>query len=90
MMQGPDYDERLQVLVEKYKFEKYSEFEHRVVQKRNVNMKNISINIPIAYDDCIQDLIKAGIVPSRSEAIRNAVRDFLDKEILFFRGLQGR
>lgn len=43
-------------------------------------MKNITINIPDIYDKNIQKLIKQKIVPSRSEAIRTALREFLHKE----------
>lgn len=40
-------------------------------------MQNITINIPELYDENIQKLIKNKIVPSRSAAIRTAIRDFL-------------
>lgn len=43
-------------------------------------MRNITINIPNNYDDNIQKLIKQGLVPSRSEAIRTALREYLQKE----------
>lgn len=43
-------------------------------------MKNITINIPEVYDKNIQDLIKSKRVSSRSEAIRIALRNFLEKE----------
>ncbi|MBA7492427.1 hypothetical protein ES702_02977 [subsurface metagenome] len=43
-------------------------------------MKNITINIPDLYDENIQKLIKMDIVPSRSEAIRIALREYLQKE----------
>jgi len=43
-------------------------------------MQNITINIPEIYDKNIQKLIKNKIVPNRSEAIRNAVREFLQNE----------
>ena len=43
-------------------------------------MKNITINIPDIYDLNIQKLIAMKITPSRSEAIRTALRDFLSKE----------
>ena len=43
-------------------------------------MQNISINIPEIYDENIQKLIKDKIVPSRSEAIRIAIREFLHNE----------
>lgn len=43
-------------------------------------MKNITINIPDIYDENIQKLIKMKLIPSRSEAIRTALREFLNKE----------
>ena len=43
-------------------------------------MKNITINLPECYDKAIQKLIKMKIVPSRSEAIRIALREFLHQE----------
>jgi len=43
-------------------------------------MKNITINIPDNYDKNIQKLIKMKLLPSRSEAIRTALREFLNKE----------
>lgn len=53
-------------------------------QKKNP-MRNITINIPDIYDVNIQKLIKHNIVPSRSEAIRTALREFLRQE---FKNLQ--
>ena len=43
-------------------------------------MQNITINIPDIYDTNIQKLIKDKIVPSRSEAIRTAIREFFQEE----------
>ncbi len=43
-------------------------------------MCNITINIPENYDYNIQKLIKMKLLPSRSEAIRTALREFLNKE----------
>jgi len=44
-------------------------------------MKNITINIPDIYNLIIETFIKYNIVPSRSEAVRTALRDFLPDEI---------
>jgi Arc/MetJ-type ribon-helix-helix transcriptional regulator len=44
-------------------------------------MKIITINLPEKYLAAIQTLNDYGIYPSRSEAIRIALRDFLDKEL---------
>ena len=43
-------------------------------------MRNITINIPEIYDKNIQKLIELKLIPSRSEAIRTAIREFLNKE----------
>jgi Arc/MetJ-type ribon-helix-helix transcriptional regulator len=43
-------------------------------------MVNITINIPHLYDENIQKLINMKIVPSRSEAIRIALREYLQEE----------
>lgn len=49
-------------------------------QNKRTPMKNITINLPDLYDDNIQKLIKLNIIPSRSEAIRLALKEFLQKE----------
>ncbi len=49
-------------------------------KKEKSTMKNITINIPENYDLNIQKLIKMKLVPSRSEAIRCALREFLHRE----------
>ncbi len=50
------------------------------MKKKKPKMINITINIPEIYDENIQNLIKKKIVPSRSEAIRIALREFLHNE----------
>jgi Arc/MetJ-type ribon-helix-helix transcriptional regulator len=49
-------------------------------KKKKAKMVNITINIPDIYDKNIQRLIKMNLMPSRSEAIRTALREFLHKE----------
>lgn len=49
-------------------------------KKTKPKMKNITINLPEIYDKNIQKLIRMNIVPSRSEAIRIALREFLHNE----------
>ena len=49
-------------------------------KKTKPKMVNITINIPEIYDENIQKLIKKKIMPSRSEAIRVALREFLHNE----------
>lgn len=47
---------------------------------RNVNFKVITINVPEQYLECIQNLIDLDYFPSRSEAIRQSLKQFLNKE----------
>ncbi|MFX0083357.1 MAG: ribbon-helix-helix domain-containing protein [Candidatus Hodarchaeota archaeon] len=49
-------------------------------KKTKPKMVNITINLPEIYDQNIQKLIKMKLVPSRSEAIRVALREFLHNE----------
>jgi len=49
-------------------------------KKTKPKMINITINLPQIYDQNIQKLIKMKVVPSRSEAIRIALREFLHNE----------
>ena len=51
-------------------------------------MKIITINLPGKYLSAIQALNDIGVYPSRSEAIRIALRDFLDKELTMFNDLE--
>jgi Arc/MetJ-type ribon-helix-helix transcriptional regulator len=44
-------------------------------------MHNITIALPEIYVTNIEKLQEAGMVPSRSEAIRLAIREFLKKEV---------
>ena len=43
-------------------------------------MKICTINIPDIYIDCIKVLVDMGFYPSRSEAVRTALKYFLGKE----------
>jgi Arc/MetJ-type ribon-helix-helix transcriptional regulator len=52
-------------------------------------MKNITVNIPEAYDEAIQTLKTKKRVASRSEAIRMALKQFLKEEIGFYLKLEG-
>jgi len=47
-------------------------------------MKIITINLPEKYLSAIQTLNDLGIYPSRSEAIRIALREFLKDELKMF------
>ncbi|MBD3195938.1 MAG: ribbon-helix-helix protein, CopG family [Candidatus Lokiarchaeota archaeon] len=50
-------------------------------------MQIITINLPEKYLDAIQTLNDLGVYPSRSEAIRNALSDFLSDEIKMYEEL---
>ena len=50
-------------------------------------MKIITINLPETYLEAIQTLNDLGIYPSRSEAIRRALRNFLEDELHFYEDL---
>ncbi|MBY9004617.1 MAG: ribbon-helix-helix protein, CopG family [Candidatus Lokiarchaeota archaeon] len=51
-------------------------------------MKIITINLPGKYLSAIQALNDMGVYPSRSEAIRIALRDFLADELTMFNNLE--
>jgi Arc/MetJ-type ribon-helix-helix transcriptional regulator len=51
-------------------------------------MKIITINLPEQYIQAIQSLQDIGICQSRSEAIRTALREFLDDELKTFNDLE--
>jgi len=44
-------------------------------------MKNITINLPKNYDKNIQKLKRLKVIPSRSEAVRLALKEYLQKEL---------
>lgn len=50
-------------------------------------MQIITINLPEKYLETLQILQDIGKVPSRSEAVRIALRDFLIGELEFYRDL---
>ncbi len=51
-------------------------------------MKIITINLPEKYLEAIQTLNDLGVYPSRSEAIRSALREFLGDELKMFQNLE--
>ncbi len=51
-------------------------------------MKVITINLPEKYLSAIQVLNDLGVYPSRSEAIRTALKQFLQKELDYYRSLE--
>lgn len=46
-------------------------------------MKIVTINIPNQYLDCIETMVNMGFYPSRSEAVRQALKQFLAREADF-------
>lgn len=50
-----------------------------VLERRR--MKNITIALPEIFVDNIEKLQEIGLVPSRSEAIRSAIKTFLKQEV---------
>ncbi len=51
--------------------------------KRNLNMKNITVSISKKYDEKIHELIEMGVLSSRSETVRLALREFLTRSEIF-------
>jgi len=51
-------------------------------------MKIITINLPEKYLEAIQTLNDLGMYPSRSQAIRTALSEFLDDELKMFDNLE--
>lgn len=49
-----------------------------------IKLQIITINLPERYLSAIQTLNDLGIYPSRSEAIRIALKDFLQEELKMF------
>ncbi len=44
-------------------------------------MKTISVNIPEIHLKGLEELVQKGLYANRSEAIRNAIRDLLKREL---------
>jgi Arc/MetJ-type ribon-helix-helix transcriptional regulator len=44
-------------------------------------MKLVTVLLPEAYLEGLDELVRAGMYPSRSAAIRSSVRDLLKKEL---------
>ena len=53
-------------------------------------MKIITINLPEKYLEAIQTLNDLGVYPSRSEAIRTALSEFLGDELDMFENLEDK
>ena len=48
--------------------------------KEGTKIKIVTINIPEQYLDCLKTMVDLGYFPSRSEAVRQALKFFLTKE----------
>ncbi len=57
-------------------------------EKKEGLLKVITVNLPDSYIEAIQILIDYNIYPSRSEAIRSGLEDFLIKEAQFSEDLE--
>ena len=57
-------------------------------QASKTKMKNITIALPNLYVNYLEGLVKVGLFPSRSEALRTAVRKYLKKELIFMEKLK--
>jgi hypothetical protein len=55
---------------------------------RGTSMKLISVQLPEAYLNGLDELVSYGYFPNKSEAIRSAVRDMLKNELGGFRSLR--
>ena len=53
-------------------------------------MRVITVKVPKAYLEELNRLVEAGLFPSRSEAIRIAIRDLLRRELWAARGVKQR
>lgn len=51
-------------------------------------MRVITINVPNAYLDGFESLIKLGLFNSRSQIVREAIKEFIDKENVFMSDLK--
>jgi len=49
------------------------------VSKERKRMVLISFHVPQSYVEMLDELVKLGLYPSRSEAIRAALRELLNK-----------
>lgn len=50
-------------------------------QFRGLDMRLIAVHLPEKIVEDIQRLVDKGLYPNRSEAIRNAIRDLLKREL---------
>jgi len=72
-----EWEKRIMKNLEKTKMKRQKKW-HQVKEMRK--MRNITINIPDLYDKNLLKLQKLGLLPSRSEGVRLAIRQFLQNE----------
>jgi Arc/MetJ-type ribon-helix-helix transcriptional regulator len=48
---------------------------------RKIDMKLVTVLLPEAYLEGLDELVRANMYPSRSSVIRSSVRDLLKKEL---------
>ena len=53
----------------------------KVKKKHGVKMRLVPIHLPESYVEGLDELVKRGRYPSRSEAIRAAIHDLLAREL---------
>jgi Arc/MetJ-type ribon-helix-helix transcriptional regulator len=53
-----------------------------------IDMKIVTINIPDQYLDCIESMVNLGFYPSRSEAVREALKQFIIHEANLSRDME--
>jgi hypothetical protein len=58
----------------------------RLICAGDIAMKLVTVLLPEAYLEGLDELVRANMYPSRSSAIRSSVRDLLKKELWERRG----
>jgi Arc/MetJ-type ribon-helix-helix transcriptional regulator len=51
------------------------------MKKEDAKLQNITIALPEIYCDNLKKLQEMGLINSRSDGIRRAIQEFLDKEL---------
>jgi hypothetical protein len=59
---------------------------HKLNIVEESNLKLVTVLLPEAYLEGLDELVRANMYPSRSSAIRSSVRDMLKKELWERRG----
>ena len=54
---------------------------HNIVEGGTNELKLVTVLLPEAYLEGLDELVRANMYPSRSSVIRSAVRDLLKKEL---------